>query len=176
MLKNSTKVLLFPSVNSLNREYRDMHSALHVANFLLGLARDTGKELTPMQLIKLVYLCHGWMLGLYGKVLVKEEIEAWAYGPVIRDLYDEVKEYRSAPIANDLTIYPNNKDFDEKEKSVMKQTFDLYSHCSGPALSRLTHKSGSPWSITYKTQGQNETISNDIIQDYFGNLIKEYSK
>ncbi len=31
-----------------------------------------------MQLIKLVYLCHGWTMGLYSRPLI-ENVEAWQY-------------------------------------------------------------------------------------------------
>jgi len=44
-----------------------MHSSITIANQLIKLAEAEGKTLTPMQLIKLVYLCHAWMLGLYGQ-------------------------------------------------------------------------------------------------------------
>ena len=36
-----------------------------------------------MHAIKLVYLCHGWMLGIYGRSLIGEPVEAWRYGPVV---------------------------------------------------------------------------------------------
>src|SRR5437870_2146380 len=43
-----------------------MHDSRTVANHFLRLAREKGDFLTPMQVLKLVYIAHGWMLGLYG--------------------------------------------------------------------------------------------------------------
>jgi uncharacterized phage-associated protein len=76
-----------------------MLSSTTVANRLFQLAGRAGYRLTPMQLVKLVFLCHGWMLGLYGKPLVRDRIEAWKYGPVIPKLYNAVKQYRGGPIS-----------------------------------------------------------------------------
>lgn len=41
-----------------------MYDCLLIAKTLLKLAVREDKVLTPMQLIKLVYLSHGWALGL----------------------------------------------------------------------------------------------------------------
>jgi uncharacterized phage-associated protein len=41
-----------------------MPTANQVAHQLLRHADDANISLTPMQLIKLVYLAHGWKLGL----------------------------------------------------------------------------------------------------------------
>lgn len=127
-----------------------------------------------MQLIKLVYLCHGWMLGLYGRPLICEPVEAWAYGPVIRDLYNEVRSFRSGPVRGPLDEPINSRPLDEFEKDIIDQVFRGYGHLSGPALSRLTHASNTPWSITYSFSGQNHPISNDLIQDHFAGLAEEH--
>lgn len=69
-----------------------------VAKEMLKLATGENKTLTPMQLIKLVYLAHCWMLALYSRPLIEEPIEAWKYGPVIPVLYHDIKHYGSNPV------------------------------------------------------------------------------
>jgi uncharacterized phage-associated protein len=54
-----------------------------VANRFLELAEAEGRSLTPLQLMKLVYIAHGWMLGIHQRPLIKDHIEAWKLGPVI---------------------------------------------------------------------------------------------
>lgn len=148
-----------------------MHSANQVANRLLELADEAGRQLTPLQLIKLVYLCQGWMLGLRGRSLFRNSIEAWAYGPVIPELYQAVRKYRDQPVTELIPEDPAK--FDDDEDDIIKQTFEQYGKFPGTALSTLTHREGSPWSITHKELGRNSTISNDLIQGHFHGLAQE---
>ena len=145
-----------------------MKSAIHVAEYILQKANAANDTVTPMQILKLVYMCHGWMLGLYGRQLIKQDVEAWKYGPVIRELYEEVRDYRSAAITDSLCS--NLPEFDVLEKSIMDQVYQKYGQYSGPALSRITHEVGSPWHKTYTMLGQNCVISNDLIEDYYKKL------
>jgi uncharacterized phage-associated protein len=149
------------------------HSARQVANRLLHLAQAEGRTLTPMQIIKLVYLCHGWMLGLYGRPLIEDEIQAWAYGPVIRDLYEVVRQFGSGPVRGPLSERTQPLPFDDKEEDIIQQVYQGYGGMSGPALSRLTHAQGTPWSMTYEMLGQNSIISNDLIQDHFAFIAEQ---
>lgn len=142
-----------------------MHSSIDVANELIQLAAKEKKTLTPMQLIKLVFLCHGWMLGLYGRHLINDEIEAWRYGPVIPDLYHKVKQYRSNPVNHIPTESASN--FDESEKNIIKQVYNKYGHFNGVQLSVLTHEKDSPWDKTYRSG--KPLISNDLIENYYQN-------
>ena len=79
-------------------------SARAVANELIELAKQEGRAFTPLQLLKLVYIAHGWMLGLRQKPLIRDRIEAWKYGPVIPALYHDLKRYGAdfvqAPISS----------------------------------------------------------------------------
>lgn len=122
-----------------------------------------------MQLIKLVYLCHGWMLGLHGRPLIWEQVEAWQFGPVIRDLYDAVRHYKGEPVPELLPPHQTPK-LEWTEEDLIGQVYELYGQDSGLALSRLTHADGTPWSITWEQFGQNSIISNDLIRDHFAGL------
>ena len=68
-----------------------------IANEFLKKPNATGR-LTQMQLLKLTYIAHGWNLAVNGEPLVSEPVEAWNYGPVIRDLYNHIRFYGSDPI------------------------------------------------------------------------------
>ena len=72
------------------------HDARSVANEIIRHAHDDGKSVTHLQVQKLVYYCHAWMLGLYGEPLLKQPVEAWEYGPVIRAIYDSLRQYPSS--------------------------------------------------------------------------------
>lgn len=147
-----------------------MHSSLAVANKLLKLAESSGKSLTPMQVLKLVYMCHGWMLGLYGRPLISDKVEAWQYGPVIPNLYHSLKSYRASPVTNTLMQPVDEAEFGEEEESLISQVFNIYGDYSGPQLSTITHRAGSPWHAIWNSNGS--TISNDLIQTHYEELAQ----
>jgi uncharacterized phage-associated protein len=149
-----------------------MADTFAVANQFLALAKQRGDALTPMQLLKLVYIAHGWMLGLYGRPLIKDEIQAWQYGPVIRRLYDVVRQYRSQPVDVPIATVSSGP-MDPQEQSVIEQAYKIYGSMSGPALSRLTHAAGTPWAQTYKPGAFGVVIPNDIIEDHYARLARE---
>lgn len=136
------------------------HCSLAVAKRILQ--RRPG--LTPMQLIKLVYLCHGWMLGMRGQPLISDPVEAWAYGPVIRKVYDAVRQYGSNPI---MGVVANDEIFTADEDQIINWITDFYSQYSGIRLSNMTHMPGSPWYKTWNEFGKNANISNDLMQEYY---------
>ena len=142
-----------------------MHDSATVANAFLDLAEEEGVGLTPMKLLKLVYIAHGWTLGLHARPLIREEVEAWPYGPVIRDLYEAVRRFKDRPVTGRVAA-PAHDELDATERDLVRQVFDIYGRRSGPALSKLTHLPGSPWARTYSGDF-GERISNDLIEDYY---------
>ena len=149
------------------------HSCLSVARYILDKAQEQERSLTPMKLIKLVYMAHGWMLGLYGRPLIRENAEAWKYGPVIRELYREIREFRNSPIPPSSVFPPNGEEeFDDLEKSVMDQTVDIYGCYSAIRLSMMTHAKGTPWDIVYNEIGRDFVIPNDLIEEHYMQLYE----
>ncbi len=153
-----------------------MKDPLAVANKILDLASKANKTVTPMQLIKLVYLCHGWSLGITGKPLLDEHVEAWRYGPVIRSIYQKVKDRRDLPVEGPLLSHFFSKPSDEfssDELAIIEQVYKLYGDMSGISLSNLTHQSGSPWSRIWEIEGQNSEIPNDLIEHHYKHLYQQ---
>ena len=140
-------------------------SPKRVAEYILKLSQQQNNPLTPMQVLKLVYISHGWQLGLYGRPLVDEAIEAWPYGPVIPSVYHQFKRFGSRFIDDIPAELPCG--FDTSETSTIDQVFRGYGKRSGISLSSLTHEPGSPWSVTVKQSGIGAVISNDLIEDHY---------
>src|ERR1700712_2499331 len=88
-----------------------METALAISNYFINKANSTGEILTPMKLLKLSYLAHGWYLGLNdGNALMPEYAQAWKYGPVIQTVYDGFKEYKGGQIMS-MGFDPNTSSY-----------------------------------------------------------------
>jgi uncharacterized phage-associated protein len=142
-----------------------------VANAVLHYAKASGKTLTPMQLIKLVYVANGWSLALLNRPLIAEQIHAWQYGPVIPNVYRAFNRFGSAPITgpaiNDQTGFEYSADFDEDDQRLMKVVVDSYGHMHAFQLSNKMHEPGTPWTKTFTTKGPYSVIPADLIKRHF---------
>jgi uncharacterized phage-associated protein len=141
------------------------HTALAVANTLIQRAKERGRTLTPMQIIKLVYICHGWMLGLYSRPLVRDPVAAWRYGPVMPELYHSLKKYGSNHVPEPVSDAV--ADLDDLESDLVDQVLEKYASLTGITLSHLTHAPETPWHIVWHGRGQNAVISNDLIEHHY---------
>ncbi len=145
-----------------------MHNSVDIAQIFLDKAEKDNKGLTPMQLLKLTYIAHGWMLGIHGKPLINEPIEAWQYGPVIRNLYAKIKKHRSNFINEKISN--NTPELSDDEQEIIDETFEKYGDYTGWELSNITHKQGTPWDKYKDTPVK--TIPMDDIFKYYRDLNK----
>ena len=148
-----------------------MYDVMTVADTILKIAKDKDKELTPMQLVKLVYISQGWSFVFYDRGLFTNRIEAWQYGPVIPDLYHVTKKYgRSAIPLNDIG---NAEDIEvsQDDHVLLLEVFKAYGHLDGIALSRLTHKVGTPWRQVYNPKERRTRIPNHLIARHYKEIL-----
>ena len=124
-----------------------------------------------MQLIKMVYVAHGYMLGTHGSPLLSEPVQAWQYGPVVRSVYDAVKKYKSNPVQ--AIAGGDCMSLSSDEEAVLDRVVRIYGKCDGVVLSAATHKKGSPWEFTWSEYGKNSDISNDLIENFYRALLKQ---
>lgn len=129
------------------------------------------KSVTPMQLLKLVYIAHGYMLGRHGCPLLQEGVQAWRYGPVVPSLYHAVKGFNSSPV--DKVPGAGYHAFSADEQAVIEDVARVYGRHPGVALSAATHRCGTPWSKTWERWGRNAAISNDLIESFYSDLLKQ---
>jgi uncharacterized phage-associated protein len=148
-----------------------MADARIVANRFLELAREQKRSLTPMQVLKLVYIAHGWMLGLNGRPLIEQPVEAWQYGPVVRDVYNGVRSYGRAPVQ--APIWAPQEALDYFEDDMVQQVFKIYGNMDGISLSNITHMPETPWAQTYRHGEFGTVISNDLIGAHYQRLSRE---
>lgn len=148
-----------------------MADARAVANRFIELAAERGQSLTPMQILKLVYIAHGWTLGLTDKPLIDQNVEAWQYGPVVRDVYNAVRAYGKTPVNNAIPIAHTH--LDASQENMIKQVWQLYGGYSGIALSNITHMANTPWANTYVPGSFGVVISDELIKAHYKRLSRE---
>ena len=129
--------------HSGNEGEAGQHDARAVANVMIEKGVESGHPLTPLQIIKLTYLCQAWMLGMFGKSIFEQRVEAWKYGPVVADVYHGVKRYVDQPVHEVMRARPAK--FSNEETDVLGEVYRVYGSRSGGALSGRTHKEGTPW-------------------------------
>lgn len=146
------------------------HTALQVADQFIRLGKEDGKFFTQMQLLKLVYIAHGWMLAMTNEPLIYNTVEAWQYGPVIPELYHELKYNGAKPIEH--PILANPAPFSSNENKVIEFTLKNYGKFSAFQLSDITHAANTPWSNTF---GKNDYIPDSLIKSHYKELYQKYS-
>ncbi len=155
-----------------------MGTAGSVANEFIKLCDKHSLELTNIKLVKLMYIAQGLSLSILDRPLFKDDnIEAWKYGPVIPSIYHEFKHYKSNPITSKSVVLGRNLEIlsepkltNEEDKKIVKLTWNLYKDMSPLDLVDLTHRAGTPWSLTYQ-YGQNKTIDNELIKRYYDKFV-----
>src|SRR5437016_3201734 len=123
------------------------YDVLGVANDLLRLGRDENISVDPLKLQKLVYLAHGWHLAFTDQPIIDDQVEAWEYGPVVRRLYKEFKEFKASPINRPAKSPHSSPPPGSDSDQLVRRVWSTYKPYSGIQLSTLTHQPGSAWDI-----------------------------
>lgn len=148
-----------------------MYNTRHVLNTLLQRAFKEGRtDMSPMKAQKLLFYTHGWHLATTGRPAIDNNFGVWQFGPVVPEIYHDLKQFGSGPI----TAYVKNP-FEDKPFVVNPNAEQLYEsldiawekYIGIPAvnLSAMTHEPGSPWDVA--RQRGLSMIPNDLIRDYF---------
>ena len=150
------------------------YNAIKIANaFIAKDAQDGGAGLTPMQLIKLVYIAHGWSFVFNNGPLLNETAQAWQYGPVVPSLYAAVSPFRGQPISVALPGDNDPTPLDPRSCELVDAVYDRYKHLSGTQLSALTHQPNTPWSIVWAQAGRNAPIPDPLIEQHYKHRYAE---
>lgn len=163
------------------------YPVIAVANAIIETARKSGKRVSPLKLQKLTYLAQGVALAALGKPLFAERVEAWKYGPVVQSLYDQLKQYGSEEIAQNIerpaVDWFRPAIVSEEDKSgweVVDAVWKTYGHLDAPALVALTHRENLPegypwyhaWVINNGQYRPNTDINEDVMKDSFSRVVK----
>lgn len=135
-----------------------------------------------MQLQKLVYIAHGWHLVLHNRPLVRDEIQAWKWGPVLPRLYSAGRAYGSDPITKPLFAgggqafdVPKISEKDYATRAFLDAFWNAYGGYSAIELMNMTHRAGTPWAAAYTGHRSGTTIKDSAIKSHYSQIFRERS-
>ncbi len=142
-----------------------MASVFDVAKYIL----EKQDPMTTMKLQKLVYYSQAWSVVWDEKPMFAEKIEAWASGPVVRELYDEHKG-----IFQISSLEKGNTDnLKIEEKETIDAVLQAYLHKPAQWLSDLTHME-KPWNEAREGIPIGQNCENEItlasMSEYYSGL------
>ena len=152
------------------------HDARAIANYILDRAPQLGvASLTIMQLLKLVYLSHGWSLAHHETPLIAQNPQAWQYGPVYPHIYKSLNKFGGQPIPERITdkvtglpMYP--VDLSDRQKRVIDAVLNSYGSKHAYELSNITHMIDGPWDKTIKAHGVYKEIPVSEMREHYKDL------
>ena len=129
-------------------------------------------SMSAMKLQKLIYYSQAWSLVWDDQPLFQNRIEAWANGPVVRELYDV---HRGKFQVNHEDFSPYSKqELTPEQKETVNAVLEAYGSKSAQWLSDQTH-SESPWQDSRNDLSDTERGSREItlesMAEYYGSLL-----
>lgn len=164
-----------------------MFKVEQIANYFIEKGLIEKNPVNPMKLQKLLYFAYGWYWAFNNSKLFNSDIQAWKYGPVVENIYHDVKQYGNYPITTPISkfLYGDGSgmfsfklstprlDSEDNEEIIkfLNDIWKVYSPYNALELSTLTHQEGTPWDKTSKeesfAQKMGVKISDDVIKNYF---------
>jgi uncharacterized phage-associated protein len=142
-----------------------MATAHDVAAYIL----ERKGEMSAMKLQKLVYYAQAWNLAWLRTPLFGERVEAWAKGPVVRELYARHRGYYSVghwPFGSSAALTAEQQD-------TVDRVLSFYGDKDAAWLSDLTHAE-RPWKEAREGLPEGERghfeITPESMMNYYASL------
>lgn len=137
------------------------------------------EEVTPLALQKMLYFIQGIYMVSFHTELFREDCEAWAHGPVFKDVYDVFKTFKYNPIDDTRFKMFQNRfhELSASERRVIDLVVGSFGIYSGKILEEITHGE-EPWKAArincLPGEASNEIISKTAIKNYFSEVAEQY--
>jgi len=138
--------------------------------FVAWAAADDESHLTNLKLQKLLYYAQGANYALRGEPLFDDEIQAWAHGPVVPEVYHCYKEFRGGAIEPTETY--SWDEIPATDARTLILVWNTYGAKSAWKLRDMTHQE-SPWLDHYRDGVQNVVIPKESIAVFFKSNLSE---
>lgn len=139
-----------------------IYSALNISKLIINHEHCNDREVSNLRLQKLLYFIQAKALKETGEPCFFEEIEAWAFGPVVPVVYHEYQIFGGLDIMRNEAIYFQ---LEPEMRNLITDMLDYCTRYTTSQLVRITHNQ-SPW-INARLQGEHAVITNKAIKEYF---------
>lgn len=149
------------------------YQAADVAACIINMALESGNNISNLQLQKILYFCQCRYIQQYHDRLFDDDIVAWQYGPVVRDVY-YAYSYRGASWimeSETTTIDIGNgkprsiRPLFGNALKVVREVYDDFCSSSAWDLVNRSHVRGGAWDRVYNSHGE---------ASGYGNVIPRY--
>lgn len=151
-----------------------------IANYVLDYADNKGRQISNLALQKILYFCHVWTLIELNQPLIRQEFEAWEFGPVLQYVYREFKQAENEPIRTRAKrLEPSTGKLVEAKcllsediKGLLDRVLEFYTQLSASQLVKLSHVENGPWHMVWNHKGKinpGMRISNEEIARFYAN-------
>ncbi|WP_257875319.1 Panacea domain-containing protein [Lactobacillus helveticus] len=160
------KAVLGISSEQLNFRAVQLANWFRVNNYFARQFDYNVDPITQMQVVKLLYFAYGRFLVKSKKRLFSSSILHLQYGPVVEEVHQQFKGMvvldPDKPDKQAFEDY-NLVSSDAEINDLLQKIDEDYSDYTASGLSRITHRAGSPWSMTEK----GKPIKDQLIFDQF---------
>lgn len=128
--------------------------ATALGHIITEYLNSKGITVSPKKLQKLVYYVEAWHLVHLNSELIEENFEAWVHGPVVPELYQDLKKfgYNNIEIINNEIDSPEDRiekvakdnGITENQLELIYSVLNKYGTLNSFELEMLTH-SEQPW-------------------------------
>lgn len=131
------------------KEYRHFLALSEKMRTVIGcLLKKTG-QITPLSLQKMLYFTQGLHMALYGRELFPEDCQAWAHGPVYKEVYELFRDFQYKPIDSGgffsfYTSWGKSGELPVSGKKVIDLAAEAFGIYDGKQLEKVTHGE-APW-------------------------------
>lgn len=174
--------LLDHNAAEIERQYRALEPLFSLSEKMRSviscLLKKT-EEVTPLALQKMLYFIQGIHMALFDRELFPEDCQAWAHGPVFKEVYEVFRDFQYNPIedAHFLMLADRQQELSGNEKRVINMVAESFGIYNGKTLERITHKE-TPWKEAradcLENQRSNEVIAKESMKKYFQEAARQY--
>lgn len=156
----------------------NMYTAIETACAIVNYANQIDNPMSNLKLQKVLYFVQGYYLQMTGNPFFGDEIEAWRYGPVVPNVYEQFQTFGSSFIPyiheysvidetawNETILFFSFDDFSPNDLNFLKAVVKKLNKYSASDLVTITHKQ-DPWRLAVNS-GNCSIISKESIKRYF---------